>query len=141
MWDLAPKDSQGRNLVGRTDVKRATVHVTPGTFFFGRGDYESHARCRGPGGLRRTSGVDERTVDADVQQGRRSHPVQELHELPSAGRNRPDAAGDLSRTRAPGRKSIATRVTNGTMPPWHADPPHGQFLNDRSLKAADATRS
>jgi hypothetical protein len=23
------------------------------------------------------------------------------------------------------------------MPPWHADPSHGQFLNDRSLKAAD----
>ena len=37
----------------------------------------------------------------------------------------------------PWAKSIATRVANGTMPPWHADPAHGQFLNDRSLKAAD----
>src|SRR5947207_10210059 len=37
----------------------------------------------------------------------------------------------------PWAKSIATRVANGTMPPWHADPSHGQFLNDRSLKAAD----
>ena len=33
----------------------------------------------------------------------------------------------------PWAKSIATRVANGTMPPWHADPSHGQFLNDRSL--------
>jgi hypothetical protein len=37
----------------------------------------------------------------------------------------------------PWAKSIATRVANGSMPPWHADPEHGQFLNDRSLKAAD----
>src|ERR1700716_3740729 len=37
----------------------------------------------------------------------------------------------------PWAKSIATRVTNGTMPPWHADPAHGQFLNDRSLSASD----
>jgi hypothetical protein len=37
----------------------------------------------------------------------------------------------------PWAKSIATRVSNGTMPPWHADPAHGEFLNDRSLKAAD----
>jgi hypothetical protein len=37
----------------------------------------------------------------------------------------------------PWAKSIATRVTDGTMPPWHADPAHGQFLNDRSLSARD----
>ena len=37
----------------------------------------------------------------------------------------------------PWAKSIATRVTNGTMPPWHADPAHGEFLNDRRLSAAD----
>ena len=37
----------------------------------------------------------------------------------------------------PWAKSIATRVTNGTMPPWHADPAHGQFLNDRRLSDAD----
>ena len=30
-------------------------------------------------------------------------------------------------------RSIAMRVTNGTMPPWHADQPQGQFLNDRRL--------
>jgi hypothetical protein len=34
-------------------------------------------------------------------------------------------------------RSIAERVSNGTMPPWHADPAHGHFLNDRSLSAAD----
>src|ERR1700682_1296713 len=33
----------------------------------------------------------------------------------------------------PWAKSIATRVTNGTMPPWHADPAHGEFINDRRL--------
>ena len=37
----------------------------------------------------------------------------------------------------PWAKSIATRVSNGTMPPWHADPTHGEFLNDRRLSDAD----
>jgi mono/diheme cytochrome c family protein len=37
----------------------------------------------------------------------------------------------------PWAKSIATRVTNGSMPPWHADPAHGQFLNDRRLSDVD----
>ena len=39
----------------------------------------------------------------------------------------------------PWAKSIAARVTNGTMPPWHADPAHGQFLNDRRLSDPDRT--
>ncbi len=30
-------------------------------------------------------------------------------------------------------------VTEKRMPPWHADPKHGQFRNDRSLPAADRT--
>ena len=34
-------------------------------------------------------------------------------------------------------RSIATRVSNGSMPPWHADPAHGEFLNDRRLSASD----
>ena len=34
-------------------------------------------------------------------------------------------------------KSIATQVSKGTMPPWHADPSHGEFLNDRRLSAAE----
>src|SRR5688572_4923422 len=33
----------------------------------------------------------------------------------------------------PWAKAIATRVTNGTMPPWHADPAHGSFSNARML--------
>ena len=38
----------------------------------------------------------------------------------------------------PWAKAIATRVQNGTMPPWHADDPtHKKFSNDRSLSAAD----
>src|SRR5690242_21382690 len=34
-------------------------------------------------------------------------------------------------------RSIATQVTAGTMPPWHADPSHGDFLNDRRLSPAE----
>ena len=34
-------------------------------------------------------------------------------------------------------KSIATQVGKGTMPPWHADPKHGEFLNDRRLSETD----
>ena len=37
----------------------------------------------------------------------------------------------------PWAKAIATRVTDGTMPPWHADPAHGQFANDRRLSETD----
>ena len=37
----------------------------------------------------------------------------------------------------PWTRSIATNVTRGTMPPWHADPAHGEFLNDRHLSQAD----
>lgn len=37
----------------------------------------------------------------------------------------------------PWARSIATRVANGTMPPWHADPSHGDFLNDRRLSSAE----
>jgi hypothetical protein len=37
----------------------------------------------------------------------------------------------------PWAKAIATRVADGTMPPWHADPAHGQFANDRRLSDAD----
>ena len=37
----------------------------------------------------------------------------------------------------PWAKSIATQVARGTMPPWHADPAHGEFLNDRRLSDAD----
>ncbi len=34
-------------------------------------------------------------------------------------------------------RSIATRVSTGSMPPWHADPAHGEFANDRRLSAAE----
>ena len=38
----------------------------------------------------------------------------------------------------PYARAIATRVQNGTMPPWHADEPtHSKFANDRSLSDAD----
>ena len=34
-------------------------------------------------------------------------------------------------------KAIRDEVSDGTMPPWHADPKHGRFANDRSLAASD----
>src|SRR5258705_10944742 len=34
-------------------------------------------------------------------------------------------------------KSIGTQVGKGAMPPWHADPAYGEFLNDRRLTAAE----
>ncbi|CAN5870930.1 hypothetical protein BH24ACI5_BH24ACI5_28450 [soil metagenome] len=34
-------------------------------------------------------------------------------------------------------KAIRDEVGDATMPPWHADPAHGRFANDRSLSAAD----
>ncbi len=37
----------------------------------------------------------------------------------------------------PWAKSIATQVAKGAMPPWHADPSHGEFLNDRRLSDTD----
>ena len=37
----------------------------------------------------------------------------------------------------PWAKSIATNVSKGAMPPWHADPSHGEFLNDRRLSPAE----
>src|SRR5436190_12069704 len=37
----------------------------------------------------------------------------------------------------PWARSIATQVGKGAMPPWHADPAHGTFLNDRRLSDKD----
>lgn len=37
----------------------------------------------------------------------------------------------------PFARAIASRVSKGTMPPWHAAPAHRQFLNDRRLTAAE----
>jgi hypothetical protein len=37
----------------------------------------------------------------------------------------------------PWAKSIAAQVAARTMPPWHADPSHGEFVNDRRLSDAD----
>src|SRR5919198_1081728 len=37
----------------------------------------------------------------------------------------------------PWAKSIREKVAGGEMPPWHADPKHGEWLNDRRLAQAD----
>ena len=36
----------------------------------------------------------------------------------------------------PWAKGIVAQVSNGVMPPWHADAPHGTFRNERGLTAA-----
>jgi hypothetical protein len=55
--------------------------------------------------------------------------------------HRPDTVAPMSlltfKDARPWAKSIATRVAKGTMPPWHADPSHGEFLNDRRLSEAE----
>ena len=55
--------------------------------------------------------------------------------------HRPGEIGPMSllsyQDARPWAKSIATRVTAGTMPPWHADPSTGEFSNDRRLSAAE----
>ncbi len=37
----------------------------------------------------------------------------------------------------PWAKSIRDKVSDGAMPPWHADPAHGKFRNDRRLSPAE----
>ncbi|HWF83881.1 MAG TPA: hypothetical protein VG222_03510, partial [Vicinamibacterales bacterium] len=37
----------------------------------------------------------------------------------------------------PWARSIGNQVSRGLMPPWHADPSHGEFLNDRRLSTAE----
>jgi hypothetical protein len=37
----------------------------------------------------------------------------------------------------PWARSIRDNVTNGIMPPWHADPAHGKWANDRRLSAQE----
>jgi hypothetical protein len=39
----------------------------------------------------------------------------------------------------PWAKAIATKVADGTMPPWHADPSYGKFMNERRLTDAQKT--
>jgi hypothetical protein len=55
--------------------------------------------------------------------------------------HRPGEIGPMSlltyRDARPWAKSIATRVSAATMPPWHADPSTGEFLNDRRLTSAE----
>ena len=55
--------------------------------------------------------------------------------------HRPGEIGPMSlltyKDARPWAKSIRDEVADGVMPPWHADPKHGRFANDRSLSQAD----
>lgn len=37
----------------------------------------------------------------------------------------------------PWARAIRDNVVNGVMPPWHADPAHGKWLNDRAMTATE----
>jgi mono/diheme cytochrome c family protein len=54
--------------------------------------------------------------------------------------HRPGEIGPMSlltyKDARPWAKAIGTRVSNGTMPPWHADPAYGAFKNERRLSDA-----
>lgn len=57
------------------------------------------------------------------------------------GCHRPGEIGPMSlisyKDVRPWAKSIRDEIDDGTMPPWHADPKHGKFANDRSLSAEE----
>src|SRR4051794_11480356 len=57
------------------------------------------------------------------------------------GCHRPGEIAPMSlltyRAARPYARAIAMQVTKGTMPPWHADPAHGEFSNDRRLSDAE----
>jgi mono/diheme cytochrome c family protein len=54
--------------------------------------------------------------------------------------HRPGELGPMSlltyKDARPWARSIAQKVTEGLMPPWHADPAHGSFANERRLTDA-----
>jgi hypothetical protein len=58
-----------------------------------------------------------------------------------AGCHRPGEIGPMALLTyadvRPQAKAIRDEVGDGYMPPWHADPKHGKFANDRSLSAAE----
>ncbi|HSC29517.1 MAG TPA: hypothetical protein VLD67_19730 [Vicinamibacterales bacterium] len=58
-----------------------------------------------------------------------------------AGCHRPGEIGPMPllsyEDARPWAKAMRDEVSEGNMPPWHADPSHGVFANDRSLPAGD----
>ena len=52
--------------------------------------------------------------------------------LSTSGSGLPPLWLELKPTRA-----IAAQLSRGTMPPWHADPGHSEFLNDRRLTSGE----
>src|SRR5262249_56235559 len=45
--------------------------------------------------------------------------------------------GRAKKALGPGAKRTGERVASREMPPWHADPNHGEWLNDRRLAQAE----
>ena len=70
-----------------------------------------------------------------------SHDVAPIFYKSCTGCHRPGEIGPMAlvtyQDARPWAKSIAVKVASGAMPPWHADPSHGEFLNDRRLADAD----
>ena len=71
-------------------------------------------------------------LDSDLHERRRANPVQELHVMPPAWRDWADVVAHLRRRASTGERH-SRQDRRGDMPPWHADAPHGTFLNERGL--------
>src|SRR5262252_720128 len=89
-----------------------------------------------------TASLQTRAQSADQQAGPTySRDVAPILYKNCTGCHRPGEIGPMSLLSydsvRPWTRSIAARVTAGTMPPWHADPSTGEFLNDRRLDPKD----
>jgi mono/diheme cytochrome c family protein len=89
-----------------------------------------------------TASLNIRAQTADPQAGPTySRDVAPILYKNCAGCHRPGEIGPMSlltyANTYPWTKAIAARVSAETMPPWHADPSTGEFLNDRRLDPKD----
>ncbi len=89
-----------------------------------------------------TASLHIRAQSADPQAGPTySRDVAPIIYKNCAGCHRPGEIGPMSlltyANTYPWTKAIAARVSAETMPPWHADPSTGEFLNDRRLDPKD----
>ena len=105
----------------------------------GRGPRRGPRRQAGDDGDDAVAGLPDRpaaeaarTRPGHLRQGGVAHPAEPLPGVPPSRPDRPDGAADLRR-RSPGARRSARWSQERRMPPWHADPRHGKFANDRSL--------
>jgi hypothetical protein len=78
--------------------------------------------------------IDEKTVNNNVTFSKDVAPIffENCAECHRPGEGAPFSALSFKDVR-PWAKSIREKVLNRQMPPWHADPQHGEFKNNRAL--------